>query len=179
MKKIILLVILLPFMIVVPSCGPTTQEGQVADQKGKVPEIAQAPIVKAEPTRVQTTVASSENKEMESIKALVSNASAFLKSHGQLETLAEVNDPSGLFTNGKLFVYIIKTGHLGKVVASSDKSLSHKTIKTKDDDRKLFIKEIIKKAEQNHNGYITYKWNNKIRSCYFEKVKQFIIVGSN
>ena len=158
------------------------QEAQLTDKAAQTKEVS---AVKAESKSIQTPPspawipASTKKDEMESIKIMVSKTAAFLENNGQWATFKEVDDPSGIFAADNLFVYIINEDRNGKVVASRDKSLLNKNIKTKDDEGKSFIKGILKQARESDSGYITYKWNNKTRSCYFEKFKKFIIVGSN
>jgi len=114
-----------------------------------------------------------------SLKELVASAAAALKTNGQKAALARINDPKGIYNNGKYFVYVIHIKRNGKIIASGDKSLLNKNIYTKDSDKKPFIKSIVELAKSSPNGFLNYKWNNQPRACYFEKVSHLIIVGSN
>jgi ferritin len=115
------------------------------------------------------------------LKGLVTKVTNYLSSNGKKATLAQINDPQGIFTYDNLFAFVIATKQNGKVIASADKSLLNANMKTKDENGKAFINDIVKAASagKNKDGNITYNWNKQAKSGYFKKVGSLIIVGSN
>ncbi len=154
MKKIFSLLTVLVFALLVSSCASLMQEleSKPADQ-----DVAK------------------------SLKELVTKASKSMSTNGQKSTLAQINDPKGSLTNNNLFVFAIDTRQKGKVVASANKSLANADNNTKDEDGKLFIKEITKIANSSKkkDGYMFYKWNKQNKSSYFQKAGNLILVGSD
>ncbi len=188
LNKLLSLTVLSVLTVLFIACGPINQENMAVDENNKNVDakektVAEKPESKPSPSRMASTdnsaPAAAVKSRDASLKELVAGAAAALKSNGQKTTLAMINDPKGIYANGSYFVYVIHIKRNGKVIASGDKSLLNKNIYTKDSDKRTFIKSIIELAKSNPSGFLNYKWNNKPRSCYFEKISHLIVVGSN
>jgi hypothetical protein len=171
MKRILSLVMILSFVTLLCSCAELMQDSAAKDTK---PAVAAAPANTGGTDSVQKDIDNS-------LKGLVTKAANYMSINGKKATLAQINDPQGIFTYDNLFVFVIDTNKNAKIIAGADKSLLKANMKTKDENGKAFIKEIVKAASagKNKDGKITYTWNKQTKSCYFKKVGSLIIVGSN
>jgi hypothetical protein len=168
MKRILSSVVILAFVMFLCSCAELMQDSAAKDSKPA------APANTGSPDSVQKDV-------IAPLKALVTKATNYMSFNGKKATLVQINDSQGIFTYDNLFAFVIDTSKNGKVIASADKSLLKVNIKTKDENGKAFVKDIVKAASagKNKDGNITYNWNKQAKSCYFKKVGNLIIVGSN
>jgi hypothetical protein len=171
MKRILSSLMVLAFVMFLCSCAELMQDSSAKDSK---PAAAAAPASAVSSDSVQKDVGVS-------LKGLVTKATNFMSINGKKTTLAQINDPQGIFTYDNLFTFVIDTNKNGKVIASADKSLLKANMKTKDENGKAFIKEIVKaaSASKSKEGKITYNWNKQAKSACFQKSGSLIIVASN
>ncbi|MES2258126.1 MAG: cache domain-containing protein [Pseudomonadota bacterium] len=113
--------------------------------------------------------------------AMVKKAAIYLKEHGRDKTLAEVNNPAGLFVDRDLYVAI--TDMSGKALANPilPKTVGKDLSQVRDVNGKYFVKERLEMLKSHPSGWIDYKWPNPLskqietRSTYFERVDDLVI----
>jgi cytochrome c len=114
---------------------------------------------------------------------LVEKAVAVLQHQGKDKAFASINDTSGGFVNTKQGLYIYVFDLKGEIVSHSINKMliGQQFIDIRDVSGKLFYQEIIKTANQNGSGWISYKLldpkTKKIeqKECYFKKSGDLIV----
>lgn len=116
----------------------------------------------------------------EEVVELVRRGFQYMKSHGLTQAVKEfTRENNNNFSLGELslFVYDIN----GVVVADVNEALIGRNMMGQvDEDGKLYIKEMIQKAE-NGGGWVDFKFNKSFKSIYVEKVQlgaDFYVIGS-
>ena len=163
MKKVLSLAMMLVVVMFLCSCAEFMKELGIQDSK---------------PAPAQTSAVIQQDAPSP-LKGLTTKVANFMAAKGKKSTLAQINDPQGIFTMNKIFAFVIDPRQNGKIIASADKSLLNKDINTKDGEGNFFIKDITKLvASGKEEGNWLYTWNKKLKSCYFQKVKNLIVVAS-
>jgi cytochrome c len=110
----------------------------------------------------------------EQAKAMAEKAAVYLKKYGPEKTFAAVEDRSGQFREGDLYVFVHDT--TGLVVAHGGYATlkGKNTIGLTDIDGKPFVKEIVSIKD---TGWVNYKWQNPVSKELEEKVVYVIRVG--
>lgn len=95
-------------------------------------------------------------------KAMVEGAAALIEKDGNDKAFAVIDDPSGPFVKGEMYVFV--TGFDGTTLAhGTNKVLIGKNlIQVKDADGKLFVREMIDVAKSKGEGWVDYKWPNPV-----------------
>lgn len=105
----------------------------------------------------------SSPKSPDDAKSLVEKAAAFVKSNGRDQALAAFSNPSGGFTDGELYIYVLdaKDGKLTMLAHGVNKALIGKPqLDMKDADGKAFNHETASIAKTKGEGWVEYKWPN-------------------
>jgi signal transduction histidine kinase len=116
----------------------------------------------------------------ENVIELVRRGYQYMKSHGLTQAVKEfTRDTNNSFSLGELSLFVY--GVDGTLVADVNEALiGRNMINQADEDARLYIKEMIKKAE-NGGGWVDFKFNKSFKSIYVEKVQlgaDFYVVGS-
>lgn len=96
----------------------------------------------------------------EEAQALVEKAAALIASDGQDKAFAVIDNPSGPFVDGDLYVFV--TSFEGVTLAHGlNKALIGKNLlHVKDADGMLFVQAMIDLAKAKGEGWVDYKWPN-------------------
>jgi signal transduction histidine kinase len=110
----------------------------------------------------------------EQAKAMAEKAAEYVKQHGPEKAFAAIEDRSGQFRDGDLYVFVHDSA--GLVVAHGGyASLKGKnTIGLTDIDGKPFVKEMVAIKD---TGWVDYKWQNPVSKALEEKSVYVIRVG--
>ena len=119
--------------------------------------------------------------DKEKAVALVKKAVAYYKANGMEKALDELNNPSGQFVDGALYVfgYDLKGNMLVNPV--SPNLIGQNVMNVPDVDGKMFRKEIIETAVAKGSGWVDYKIKNpktkevEPKTSYFEKVDDVVL----
>jgi cytochrome c len=117
----------------------------------------------------------------EQAKALVEKAAALIMHEGKDKALQAVDNPSGSFVNGELYVFVQNME--GTTIAHPlNKALVGKNLfNLKDADGKLIVQEFISVAKTKGEGWVDYKWVNPVtgkieaKSTFIKKVGDVIV----
>lgn len=93
--------------------------------------------------------------------ALVKKAAAYFKTNGKEKLIAEINNPSGQFVKGELYLFAQNFDGLMLAHGSNPKLVGKNLGGVKDSDGKLFFQEFVKTAKQG-GGWVDYKWTNPV-----------------
>ena len=93
-------------------------------------------------------------------QSMVEKAAALITKDGQDKAFAVIDDPTGPFVDGELYVFV--TSFEGVTLAHGvNKALIGKNLfNVKDADGKLFVQAMIELAKAQGEGWIDYKWPN-------------------
>lgn len=112
-------------------------------------------------------------------KAMVEKAIAYLKEHGVDKTLAEINEPGGLFAKGELYVFAYDLN--GTLVAHPNPAIVGKNLLNQPDSKgKLFRKEISELAKTKGSGFVDYMYLDPVtkkerrKTTYIQKIDDMI-----
>jgi fumarate reductase flavoprotein subunit len=118
-------------------------------------------------------------KPTDEAKAMVEKAIAYLKENGREKTLAEINEPGGLFAKGELYVFAYDLN--GTLIAHPNPAIVGKNLLSEPDSKgKLFRKEIAELAKSKGKGFVDYTYldpvtkKEKPKTTYIEKVDNMI-----
>ena len=113
--------------------------------------------------------------------AMVKKAVAFLKANGKEKLFAEVNNPSGQFVKGDLYVFVHDLEGNCLAHGGNPKLIGKNLLDLKDATGFQMVKGFIEVANTKGKGWVDYKWPNKTtkevesKSTYLEKVDSLII----
>lgn len=115
--------------------------------------------------------------------AMVKKAVAAIKAEGNDNAYAEIDDPTGKFTDRDL--YVVVYGLDGKVLAhGANKSrIGTNQIGDKDPDGKEFIKERVELAKKEPSFWQSYKFMNPVtkvvepKAMYCERLDETVVCG--
>ncbi len=117
----------------------------------------------------------------EKARGWVDEAKTFFMINGKRVALAEFTNPSGMFTEGQMYVFALNPKGIMLAHGVNEKFVGEDFTEIRDCDGKCFIKEIINTANEKGLGWVEYKWHHpktkKIlpKIVYFEKVENVII----
>jgi cytochrome c len=103
--------------------------------------------------------ASAAEKKNEA-KTLVKKAVALIKQEGNEKAFAEINNPTGKFLKGELYVFV--TDAKGTVLAhgSNHKLIGKNLLEMKDADGFYFMKDLVNVAKHGGGWSKEYRWTN-------------------
>ncbi|MGZ3181625.1 MAG: cache domain-containing protein [Telluria sp.] len=113
--------------------------------------------------------------------AMVHKAAAMLKKDGREKLFAEVNNPSGQFVKGDLYVFIHDMKGICLAHGGNPKLIGQNLLDLKDATGYNMVKGFIETAQSKGKGWVDYKWPNKVtkqvenKSTYVEKHDDLII----
>jgi cytochrome c len=109
---------------------------------------------------VRLAAAADAHGKPEEAKAMVEKAAALITSDGQDKAFAVIDNSSGPFVDGDLYVFV--TSFEGVTLAhGTNKALIGKNLlHVKDADGKLFVQMMIDLAKDKGEGWVDYKWPN-------------------
>lgn len=109
---------------------------------------------------VRPAAADAAHGTPEEAKAMVEKAAALITSDGQDKAFAVIDNPTGPFVDGDLYVFV--TSFEGVTLAHGlNKALIGKNLlHVKDADGKLFVQEMVDLAKDKGEGWVDYKWPN-------------------
>jgi len=113
--------------------------------------------------------------------AWVDKAVEFYKSAGRKIALSEFSSPKGRFVEGELYIYALDLKGTMLAHGVNERFVGEDWIDVKDSEGKPFIREIIKIAAGNDNGWVDYMWHDAKskeilpKTVYFVKVDDVII----
>ena len=119
-------------------------------------------------------------KSQQEAKNWVSKAIAFYKDSGKEIALAEFTNPKGPFVQDEMYIFVLDPKGIMIAHGVNEKYIGKNFIDLKDSTGKSFIREIIKAANVNGNGWIDYQWYNPVtketkpKNVYFERVDDLI-----
>jgi signal transduction histidine kinase len=102
-------------------------------------------------------------------EAFVKKAVALAKAKGKEAAFTEINNPSGQFTKGDLYVFVYDM--TGKCVAhgQNPKMIGKDLIDLKDADGKEFVKERVEIAKSKGSGWQDYKFTDPLTKMIEQK----------
>lgn len=110
----------------------------------------------------------------EQAKEMVEKAATYLHRYGPEKTFAAINDQSGPFRNGELYVFVHDTSGMVKAHGGFSSYIGKNTIWARDVDGKEFVKEI---TEVRDSDWIDYKWLNPVSKAIEQKTVYVLRVG--
>jgi cytochrome c len=113
--------------------------------------------------------------------ALINKAVAYLADEGADKTFFEASNPKGRFIHRDLYI-VIYDRH-GKVMAHGalPRLAGINVLDYRDEDDKLFVREILDKASKGQQGPVDYKWVHPLtrqlqaKSAWFRQVGSYVI----
>jgi cytochrome c len=105
------------------------------------------------------------------------------KEAGKEKAIAEIGNPKGMFVKKDLYIYVYDEKGVAVMHPLMKSIIGRNSLTTKDPDGKLFIKEIVDKANANGSGWVDYKYvhpqEKKVepKSAYFEKIDNLILIS--
>jgi signal transduction histidine kinase len=124
-----------------------------------------------------------EEEVLKNLKAkeMVAKAIAFYKKAGKTVALAEISNPKGPFVQGDMYVFVVNLKGIMVAHGYNEKFVGQNFMDVKDSGNKKFVREIVKAATAQGNGWVDYAWFNPvtkeelIKFVYFEKVDDLIV----
>ena len=113
--------------------------------------------------------------------ALINKTVAYLADEGADKTFFETSNPKGRFIHRDLYI-VIYDRH-GKVMAHGaiPRLAGINVLDYRDEDDKLFVREILDKASKGQHGPVDYKWVHPLtrqlqaKSAWFRQVGSYVI----
>jgi len=113
----------------------------------------------------------------EQAMAMVEKAAALISSEGKDKAFAVIDDPTGPFVNGDLYVFVTSMDNGTTLAHGVNRALIGKNLlHLKDADGKLFVQAMIDMAQSKGEGWVDYKWPNPVthkieaKSSFVKKV---------
>lgn len=95
--------------------------------------------------------------------AMVQKAVALISSQGKDKAFAVIDDPTGPFVSGDLYVFVSSIDDGTTLAHGANKALIGKNLlHLKDADGKLFVQAMIDVAQSKGEGWVDYKWPNPV-----------------
>lgn len=124
-----------------------------------------------------------EHGTAEEAVALINKTAAYLIDEGPEKTFFEVSNPKGRFIYRDLYVVIYDMR--GKIMAHgmTPRLVGLNALEYRDDDDKLFVRDIIERAAKGQHGPVDYKWLHPqsqrlhAKSAYFRQVGVYVITS--
>lgn len=113
--------------------------------------------------------------------SLINKTAAYLADEGADKTFFEISNPKGRFIHRDLYI-VIYDRH-GKVMAHGaiPRLAGINVLDYRDEDDKLFVREILDKASKGQQGPVDYKWVHPLtrqlqaKSAWFRQVGSYVI----
>jgi len=113
----------------------------------------------------------------EQAMAMVEKAAALISSEGKDKAFAVIDDPTGPFVNGDLYVFVTSMDNGTTLAHGVNRALIGKNLlHLKDADGKLFVQAMIDMAKSKGEGWVDYKWPDPVthkieaKSSFVKKV---------
>lgn len=122
-----------------------------------------------------------ERGTAEEAVAMVKKVVSYMKANGKEKTFAEVNNPSGPFVKGDLYVFVHDLDGMCVAHGGNAKLIGKNLLDLKDASGFQMVRGFIDVANAKGKGWVDYKWPNKTtkevesKSTYLEKVDNLII----
>ncbi|HSC24990.1 MAG TPA: cache domain-containing protein [Candidatus Babeliales bacterium] len=107
----------------------------------------------------------------ETMALLVKSALGYLHTHSEDETFAKFVDRKGAFIRGDLFIFAFDFDGYCYAWGDNYELIWKNIIDWKDDENKLFIKNIIEGVSQGPDHFV-YKFNKRMRVDYVEQIEK-------
>lgn len=114
----------------------------------------------------------------EQAKKMVEEAVAYIKSNGKEKAFAEINEPKGKFVDGALYVAVFDMNGTCLARGVHQNLIGKNLMAIKDNDGRLYIRELIETAKTQGSGWQDYKYRDGISTVavYFEKYESLIFL---
>ena len=128
-----------------------------------------------------TAVNAAEHGTRDEAIALTKQVVESLNTTGKDKTFAAVDDKSGAFVKGDLYVFIYDLNGTCLAHGANDKLIGKNLIGMKDADGKLLIQEIVDLAKTKGSGWVEYKFWNPVsktidaKQSYIERVGDVLV----
>lgn len=127
------------------------------------------------------SAAAAEHGTADEAIALINKAAAYLSDEGPDKAFFEISNPKGRFIHRDL--YIVVYDKHGKVMAHGalPRLTGISVLDFRDEDDKLFVREIVDKASKGQQGPVDYKWVHPLsrqlqaKSAWFRQVGAYVI----
>jgi cytochrome c len=95
--------------------------------------------------------------------AMVEKAAALISTQGKNKAFTVIDDPTGPFVDGDLYVFVTGIDSGVTLAHGVNKALIGKSLlHLKDADGKLFVQAMIDVAQSKGEGWVDYKWPNPV-----------------
>ena len=106
-------------------------------------------------------------------KRFVEKAVAFYRANGRAVSLAEFSNPQGRFVKGELYLFVLDSTGVMLAHGVNQKYVGKDFYRIVDSDGKVFIKEIVDKANTEGSGWVEFKWVNPLTKMERQKLVYF------
>ena len=117
-------------------------------------------------------------------KKLVNDASAFYKANGKTAAFKAFDDPKGKFVKKDLYIFVINWDAVILSHGANAKLIGKPLKDLKDNEGKLFMRELVEVAKTKGSGWVDYKWVNPVskkiesKSSYVQRIeKEDLLIG--
>jgi signal transduction histidine kinase len=110
----------------------------------------------------------------EQAKQMAEKAAAYLKENGADKAFAAINDKTGPFHEGDVYVFVHDSTGLVKAHGGFSNYIGRNTVGVTDVDGKAFVKEI---TQVKDTGWVDYKWQNPETKSVEQKTVYVVRVG--
>ena len=127
-----------------------------------------------------TTAAAKQGSSREA-EAMVKRAVALVASVGSEAAFAEINNPTGPFVDGDLYLFVIDTKGTTLAHGFNKQLIGKNMLELRDPRGRFFIKEFIALAETKGQGWVDYEFTNPLtkkiekKSTFVEKHGDLIL----
>jgi len=127
------------------------------------------------------SASAAERGTSEEAVAMVKKVVSYMKANGKDKTFAEVNNPTGPFVKGDLYVFVHDLDGICVAHGGNPKLIGKNLLDLKDASGFQMVRGFIDVANAKGKGWVDYKWPNKTtkevenKSTYLEKVDNLII----
>jgi len=122
-------------------------------------------------------VGASAESDSATAVTMVKKAADFFKANGLAKTIAAINDSSGQFVKGELYVFAYDSVAVMMAHPKNPKLIGKNLLETPDVDGKLFRKEIVEVAKAKGNGWVPYKYKNPVSGAIEPKTTYLMKAG--
>ena len=119
-----------------------------------------------------------QESEKDQAIVMVTSAETLFKTKGEAEAVRVINDSTGPFVKGELYVFAYDTLGAMKAHPKNAKLVGKNLIDVPDVDGKLFRKEIIQIALSSGKGWVDYKYKNPVSGKIEEKTTYVVRAGT-
>jgi methyl-accepting chemotaxis protein len=160
--------------------GVTQQNASLVEQTG-----AAAQSFEEEATRLLDAVGAfklDRNEARDAAMTLVGRGIAHIRRRGEDAAFRDFEDRQGAFIKGDYYLWVCDVTGLVRCNGSNPKSRNQNHADLKDANGKLFIREVLRIAEERGKGWVDYYWRNPLskqvepKSTYFERDGNLIVL---